>query len=296
MLIKSGLMLSVILFSSALWSSAGKIYVSTAGSPANDGSSWSKAISDIGIAGQKALAGDTIEVTNGVYSSGGEYGADNNNVLKIKAWVKVRSVNGRKYTTITGGGTNRCVYMGRSSSIEGFTLTDGIGGSGGGVYAEGYCHVTNCCVKNCQTTNSVGGGIFMSAGYVDNSVIESNTAYYSGGGIAINCIVSGGGHVRNSIIRDNRANLQGDSGGGGIIGEYTLVENCLIENNISENLNSWGGGVYLNWDAVIRNSLVINNTSKGDGGGVCLTYGARMENCTVINNHTTGTCGGILTV
>jgi len=294
MLIRAGLVLSAVLVCGAGTGLSSTIYVSKAGSPANDGSSWSKAISDISIAGQVATPGDVILVNDGIYESKGLPGRGNNNVLIITDGVTVRSVHGRESVIIDGGGSNRCVYIsGTNAVLEGFSLEHGDAGTdrGGGVYADGYASVTNCYIADCHSTNSQGGGVFMYAGYVDDSIIESNTSYYSGGGVCLNDINSNGGHVRNCYISGNRCGSGGGVGGAGVFGSYAKVEYCLIEENHAQAGD--GGGAVVYWSGVVRNCIVSDNYAGGRGGGVYMYYGARVENSTVVSNHSFYQGGGV---
>jgi len=266
---------------------AATLYVSPSGSPANDGSSWAQSISDINVAGALAGSNDLIMVSNGVYVSAGSYGEEANNVLTITTGVQVRSVNGYSVTTISGGSSNRCVYMpGSNTVLDGFTLSDGVATAGGGVYADGYASITNCRVVGCQATNSGGGGIKMYASFLDNSLIESNASYYSGGGVSAQMMDSFGGWVRNSIIRNNSSSTGGGNGGAGIYCRRALVDRCIIKHNSTIASSADGGGVFMVYDtSILQNSLIVSNTTSDRGGGVSIQYGARMENTTVMYNQ-----------
>jgi len=91
---------------------------------------WITAATNIQDAVDAAVAGDEVVVTNGIYASGGRDG----NRVKVEKLLNVRSINGPQFTTIAGGGTNRCAYLTNAASLSGFTLTNGHSQKGGGAY------------------------------------------------------------------------------------------------------------------------------------------------------------------
>jgi hypothetical protein len=142
---------------------------------ANDagaGTNWVTAKKSIQTAVNLTVAGDTVLVTNGVYSSGTTVtpGGTLNNRVVITNAITVRSVNGPDVTIIEGSGTNvfntssavRCVYM-KNGTLEGFTLRNGatLSGNissvydkwGGGIFmynAASTTITTNCIIKSCK--------------------------------------------------------------------------------------------------------------------------------------------------
>lgn len=70
-----------------------------------------------------------------------------------------------------------------------------------------------------------------------------------------------------------------------------LVTDCLVR-NCSGDIGR-GGGVYL-WYGTLRNSVVTNNTSNGEGAGVSVFVGGNVYNCLIAyNTATSGDCGGL---
>jgi hypothetical protein len=128
-----------------------------------------------------AAPGDPIFVGNGVY---GGFVVDNP--------VALVSVNGPQFTVIDGH-----VSLCDGASLTGFTITNGLAISGGGVF----CDSTNAFLTNCvivgnsavPLSDSVGGGVIYGTLY--NCVLSGNTATYGGGGAAFstlyNCTLVG---------------------------------------------------------------------------------------------------------
>ncbi len=166
---------------------------------------WTTAAHVIQDAVNAAAAGDRIVVTNGLYATGGTaagtgYPACRVNVNKA---VAVVSVNGPQVTIIRGDQVcmpgppplgelqiigPACVWLTSGASLTGFTLTNGMAYSGGGVE----CPIgTNAVVTNCVivgnsapgwTVDGFGGGAYGGALY--SCVLKGNTAAFGGGGAA----------------------------------------------------------------------------------------------------------------
>ena len=65
------------------------------------------------------------------------YGTMTNRVAVTKP-LTLQSVNGAAVTVIDGGGVVRCLYLTNHVSVTGFTLQNGLGNNGGGVFCEDY--------------------------------------------------------------------------------------------------------------------------------------------------------------
>jgi hypothetical protein len=333
---KSILVTLVLVLSFALNTLAATRYVDVNGAhPAPPYTDWSTAATNIQDAVDVAASGDLVLVTNGVYAAGGRRWFDSGtNRVTLTNAVTLQSVNGPAVTLIVGhrvAGTGlaltnaaRCVAIGDSAVLSGFTLTNGQAGwgnypNGGGVAQVRSLSVagvvTNCVLINNLSTNGAGGGAYRVrlincqiignyAGYGGGAcgstlldcTVASNTANYGGGvygsttlgaSLATNCTF-----VRNSS----------STAGGGAHGS-TLV-NCVLSGNsggqngggayggslnqclvVSNNASAGGGAS----ESTLRNSLVAGNSALTGGGA----YNITMTNCTVVSNRATNSSGGI---
>jgi hypothetical protein len=168
---------------------------------------WETAATNIQDAVDAATAGDTVLVTNGVYTVGSReisvWRADWDppdsqstglSRVAVTNSIRLESVNGPSVTTIEGGGTNRCVYLGNTAVLSGFTLTNGVAGvfgCGGGLYCRASAVVTNCTVTG-NSASRFGGGAY--GGTLYNCTLTGNSGGYTGGGAAqctlYNCVLT----------------------------------------------------------------------------------------------------------
>ena len=285
---------------------ASTLYVDVNGTnPTPPFADWSTAATNIQDAVNISSVGDVVLVTNGIYATGGRRWLDTttNRVILTNS-ITLQSVNGPGVTWIVGNrvvGTGsiltngvRCVGMGNSAVLSGFTITNGEAGtgnypSGGGVdylAGAGSGLVTNCILINNLATNSSGGGACRVT--LINCQLIGNCA--AGGGGAASC------NLVNCLVSNNLATGTATfTGGGGVYagsaptggGATGALSNCIVVGNISA---GYGGGV--NGGASI--ACVFSNNVAPNGGGA---YGATLKNCLVIANLATnggGVYGGII--
>ena len=233
--------------------------------------------------------GDTVLVADGTYTGDGNHEID----FHGKA-ITVRSENGPEHCIVDCTGGGKGFYISKdffvygnedaNSILDGFTVSNGRGGNGGGIRCMGNPTILNCWIIGCSagsTMSSNGGGISCDGfGFpiIKNCRIIGNTAPAGGGGISwwgaivVNCIISG-----------NSANW-----GGGVNGEpATVVINCIISGNSAK----YGGGV--NGVLSITNSTISGNTGTVRGGGVELPDQGVITNCKIIGNSATDGVGGV---
>ncbi|MBI9065336.1 MAG: T9SS type A sorting domain-containing protein, partial [Marinilabiliaceae bacterium] len=242
---------------------ADTVYVKKTATGSGDGTSWGNAMGDMQAAVDKAAAMEprgqvyvagykeassvvylldkTIELAYGIEMYGGfpsdgsvddaalRPKADNDNNGVVEAWeFEYRSV-------INGDDKVRCItysntYFNNKSVVDGFYLTKGKPqGSnqkaryGGGVLIRAAGVLKNSlCIEN--NSGSRGGGAYIESGSIESCCMESNTAFYDGGGIACDSYAK----VYNCLIIDNEAS---GASGGGVFGGHAI--NCTIVKNRS---------------------------------------------------------------
>ncbi len=308
--------------------SAAVLYVDiNSTNPAVPYASWSTAATNIQDAVDAASTGDSVVVSNGIYSAGGRavFGAATNRLTVDKA-LTVQSVNGADVTVINGGAetsdTIRCVYLANSAKLIGFTLTNGLTPSsgdltneqsGGGVWCASAATVQDCVLAG-NSAAANGGGAYQ--GTLTNCTLIGNTSGNGGGafgGTLTSCFIGtnsvggfGGGACSNVLLNCTLSANHAWSGGGGANG--CTLSNCVVVANYVDGGNNPGGGVggcvldgctlsnnvvYVGPGggaeaSVLRNCVLSANFADYGGGGA---DGSTLTNCTLTSNHT-GWYGG----
>lgn len=176
--------------------------------------------------------------------------------------------------------------------IDGFTITNGSAGHGGGIY---YLNSSGTIANNTITSNLAlhGGGVHCnsSSPAIRQNTFQSNTTLQEGGAIF--------GWDSSPLISCNKFldNDGGDHGGAIALeddSEPVIVNNLFIGNYVE----GTGGGAINALNAVpciVNNTFVGNSASAGlwgpgDGGAVILrsTTGVRMYNNIFYDNHAEG--------
>ena len=305
---KRGLMLLMLLLTAPL--AATVHYVAPSGSHVPPFTNWLTAATAIQAAINVAQAGDTVLVTDGVYTISAPLVISN-------VAITLTSVHGAAATIVDAENACRICAAGMNATIDGLTFTRGAivaDDAGGGVTLSGGI-LRNCIISACSAR--YGGGLLASGdAIVQNCQIISNVATHAGGGAVIaersrvqDCLVLGntvsdsgaiadlylggggvllfqGGTVLRSTISNNYA---GTLGGGITIMDTGMVERCVVADN---NAGNGGGGVYCHLGGSLQSCLILHNGAY-EGGGMYVLTNARVQNCTIAGNAATNG-GGVV--
>ena len=234
---------------------------------------WITASTSILSAAGATVNGDTIIVSNGTYQHYAQIGAANS--------ITIRSVNGPDVTTVDGQSQHRDFYFGGANFVlDGFTITHGGNAEfGGGVYGAGSGLITNCVIVDNWSSNHGGGLYFVGAATVLNCRITGNVAsnpaltVAGGGGFYMP-----GGMVSHCIVQSNRAYFAG----GGYVYADAVIRNCLFTYNAAT--GSDGGGLYAYLGNEVDACTFTSNRAASSCGG--LLFGNGMaRNCIFYGNE-----------
>jgi predicted outer membrane repeat protein len=275
----------------------------------------------IQIAINLASADDEIVVAPGTYFEDIDF---------LGKRLTLRSSGGAAVTTINAIGRFEPVItiLGSSadgSVIEGFTLTNGQatdpspGNRGGGIYVDN----ANVIVRDNVITGNlatVGGALYSNASdlTIEGTIIEANEAISSGGGLYLNnSNLSASDAVFASNVSGNRGGAAFLIGGSSSIGNCEFIGNTALDRGGAINSTSGqqmlafnstfhgntvgdadnegrGGAIYhiSTTDAVINNSLFIENSATAFGGALYAAEDILVRNSTFVGNLTdTGSDG-----
>jgi hypothetical protein len=193
--------------------------------------------------------------------------------------------------TIIDGGRNGSVVTydsGESSTclLTGFTITNGQGQYGGGIYCADSSPTVADCVIVDNTTNhwTEGGGIYCtsSSPNIHNCTISNNFPTGNGGGIC--CYWNSNPAIVNCTIASNR--VTGSQRGGGIYCDRSAptVVACVIRDNVTCGIS---GG-----EPVVTDCVISNN---GGAAGIVHT-GGQITRCIISGNtdHGLWECSGAI--
>lgn len=186
--------------------------------------------------------------------------------------------------TIFGG------YAQGGTGLDEF-LTD----RGAGVYMNGEnTYLTNCVVKENYATGN-GGGVYVSGGRVQSSLIYNNNSDQNGGAV----YVDDRGLVHRSMLTNNSArngagvylDNQAPTAGGDDHPEYLILSTCVVSNNTA----SGNGAVYCDEGGVLLQNTITNNQcvtatdatdpNASQTGGIYINSYALVANSVIWNNH-----------
>ena len=183
------------------------------------------------------------------------------------------------------GGVGGAIVNYGTVTLQNAYLLKNLKAPGGGVYNTGTLTVTDSVFQS-NTGNYLGGGIFNAGGTV--AVTRSSFIHNlsnTGGGIHN----SGTLTIKDSIFDNNRSN----SGGG--IFNYTNSEIEIVNSTLSNNIsNTYGGGFGNGGIAVLTNVTISGNLTAYDGGAIENTGSLMVINSTINGNHSNTQIGGIV--
>jgi hypothetical protein len=188
--------------------------------------------------------------------------------------------------TIDGGGSARVFAFGpgTTASLDGHTIENGLGASGGGISNFGTLTISHCTIARNEATDD-GGGIW-NGGVLSlaESTIYDNVADDSAGGVYNRD--TGVLTIRNSTIF---ANVVTGGGGGGLtnLGTATVV-NSTISANLASRVS---GGLDNGGTLALLNSTIAGNRPGGmdnDGGSTS------VGNSIIADNLLGPDCSGLI--
>lgn len=211
---------------------------------------------------------DIIVLADGTYATTddtlGEFSFNDNETHKLNI-----TGSGPSNVILSGNNTDRVLHLYNAQSgtfftIENLTIQDGYVNdstydSGAGISSNIDLYCNNIIVRNNHligTNQKYGGGIsttefvnFHANLWLNNSLIENNSAQFGGGFMAFNA------NIKDSIIRGNTA---GNSAGG-FSATYAQVYNTIIASNVSD-ASTLNGGAFHTFNSLsLVNSLIIDN-------------------------------------
>ncbi|MFT5686135.1 MAG: hypothetical protein ACI8RZ_007091 [Myxococcota bacterium] len=214
-----------------------------------------------------ASAGSEVAVCAGDYAV----------ALSISTALTLTAPSGDAETIITSDASGPAITIdGASVTIDGFTLTGGIGADdpdstgllvGGGVAVLSADAVTISATTIEGNLADLGGGIYAAAGAtlsLFGSEVSGNEAD-EGGGIYL------AGATATADSRTGVSSNTADTSGGGVVMmDGSSWSGGTIEDNTS---TLDGGGLYIEGDVSLEDVTIENNTADDAGGGVVLFSG-----------------------
>lgn len=233
-----------------------------------DGEGVRRCLVAVLTAGGHALAFDGITFRNGY--SGNDYSADNFYAHGGGVYVSCNQASGRismKNCVIEDCHTCYDFSQGLKKNLA----------RGGGIYAEYYCTLDGCTIRNCAATNGLGGGVCVSS--------PTLTANRQTGLAVVNCEVR---ENETAGVYSGDYSNDGPAGAGGLASLYACwVENCDFVRNVSVATNArestWFGALHAGASSRIL-SCRFDGNSASYGGAAGFGENVQYSNCTFTAN------------
>lgn len=233
--------------------------------------------------------------------------------------ITLRSSDGPEVTIIDGNRTGTVVLFlsgeGPETSIQGFTITGGVGSNGGGmwVHASSSPTIADCVFRD--NIASIGGGMLcLGPATVTGCRFEGNTAFSGGGmrlssGTVSNCIfnenvstgraaaisASGDAIIADTLFIGNTSALEGGALSiEGSISDPTVI-GCVFSDNHASNGAAIHLGVGQGASASLTDCYFIGNSASQYGGAMktLSASSSAVANCSFINNAASNSGGGL---
>ncbi|UCC79369.1 MAG: right-handed parallel beta-helix repeat-containing protein [Candidatus Zixiibacteriota bacterium] len=240
-----------------------------------------------------AVDGDTVLVASGTYNE--ELFIINKDIV-LGSHYLVTGDTSFIFTTIIYADSLMPVIVvdnvsGNVAAITGFTIQNGNGDSGGGIYITGNSDLIINSNYICFNIAIQGGGIFCgdssSPSIVDNDIVNN----YADEGGGIYCELNSNPLIANNTIGNNDAQFLG----GGICCYEcgpTIMNNSIAGNQVGP-AYSTGGGIHCQFsEARIQYNEIRNNSCNHTGGGINLQNADVFIDRNIITDNWSSSAGG----
>ncbi len=238
-----------------------------------------------------AANGDTVLVQPGTYPGNVNFGGKLITVASL--FLTTQDTSYISSTIIDGSSSSVVIFdSGEDSNaiLCGFTITNGAGYSGGGIYCESSSPSLQNLTIAGNSTSVGGGGIYCyeSSPSLENVTISGNSTDSYGGGI--HCSHNSSPILENVTITGNHSFDEG--GGIHFRNSNPILKNVEITDNT---VSHYGGGIYLyGSNPSLQNVSITGNSASIYGGGIYFYLSSPgLENVTISDNSANAQGGGI---